>query len=640
MQNLLDELTDLLARDERLIADGKVLKNKVVELALAMDKDLLGLLLSSSAMKKHFFASAGATQVFDKDAFHRFVRNKTFLPDSYTSYKNKIGLYSSNEYLSESKEIVLAWPYKDCVLEGGQDKDDAKRDEVFWNETLASDQIDRLLSPKALVNFKLRGKKAKATKKTPIRLSANDNLVVKGNNLLTLHSLLPVHEGKVKLIYIDPPYNTDNDSFKYNDSFTHSTWLTFMRSRLEVAKRMMSSTGVIAISIDQNEAFYLKVLCDEIFGRQNFIAAVTVQNNPKGRVLDKHFSTSHEYLLFYSKSKLPVEMSLKKSDTDIKKDYKEEDKDGHFRALELRNTHREFGRHNRANMYFPLYVDPTDGSVMLEKTEFHTKAVLPNWDDGYEGCWTWGRTKAELQSALLVGRQVKGKWKIYRKSYSTSDDGEVVSKKLKTIWFSKDFRTEAGQKALDAIVGAGKFRSPKSVQLIKTIVDLVTESREQDVVLDFFGGSGTTAQAVIELNREDGGDRSFILCEQMDYLETVALKRIDSVIEDEQYVYCELARANEIYAERIVQAKSSRDLAAIWDDMKGRAFLSYRVDQDSMNPRKSDFKALTLKEQKRILTSVLDKNMLYVPLSELADKAYRISGADQALNRQLFGLGK
>ena len=154
MQNLLDVLLKTLKNDERLLVDGKLAKNKIVELALAMDEGLITLLIKNKTIKKHFFKKAGEALVFDKVVFQSFVSNKEFLPDSYTAFKNKVGLTANKEYLTESKEVVLAWAYKDCVLEGGQTKEDQKRDEIFWNETLAPDEIDRLLDPKVLTSFK------------------------------------------------------------------------------------------------------------------------------------------------------------------------------------------------------------------------------------------------------------------------------------------------------------------------------------------------------------------------------------------------------------------------------------------------------------------------------------------------------
>jgi adenine-specific DNA-methyltransferase len=636
-QNLLNELIDLLSGDDRLVSDAKLLKNKVIELALGLDGGLLRRLLGHQAIRQHFFVEVDGVLVFDKVRFQQFVSNKQFLPDSYTAYKNKIGLMVGDEYLTDNKDVVLAWPYKDCVLEGGQDKEDAKRNEIFWNETLAPDQIDRLLSPKVLTNFKRYDKDGEHEVK---KISPDDNLIIKGNNLLALHTLKKAYAGKVKLIYIDPPYNTENDSFQYNDSFSHSTWLSFIKGRLEIAKELLIPQGVITISIDQNEAFYLKVLGDEIFGRDHFIAAVTTQNNPKGRVMDKHFATSHEYLLFYSKAKLSTELSIKKTSADLKKDYTEKDEDGYFRTLELRNTHREFGKHNRANLCFPLYVNPIDQTVSIENNKDYTIEVEPVWDDGFEGCWTWGATKCQLEADLLIGRQIKGKWKIYRKSYAQSEEGEIVSKKLKTIWFAKEFQTEKGQKTIDETLGKGKFRSPKPVELIKTIVDLATAQDTNDIVLDFFAGSGTTAHAVLELNKQDGGSRKFIVCEQMHYVESVTRPRIHQVIKnngENSVVYSELAKANQDFLDQIEDAKTTQALSAIWEQMQEKAFLSYRINPKSIDVKSADFQSLSLDDQKRFLIETLDKNMLYVPLSEIDDKSWNISEQDKKLNKQLLG---
>ena len=274
--SLLDELKGLLGGDKRFIADGQLLKNTIVEHALKLDKDLIRLLLSKKRIKERFFCDIDGTLVFDKDKFISFVDNKQFLPDSYTAFKNKIGLTfdGKDDYLKERKDVVLVWPYKDCVLEGGQTKEDQKRDEIFWNETLAPDEIDRLFEPKVLTSFKRFDKKGEHKVS---EIKDTDNLIIKGNNLLALHTLKKRFAGKVKLIYIDPPYNIGGDSFQYNDSFKHSTWLTFMKNRLEAAKELLDKHGTIWINVDDTEAYYLKILCDEIFDRDNFVANIIWQ---------------------------------------------------------------------------------------------------------------------------------------------------------------------------------------------------------------------------------------------------------------------------------------------------------------------------------------------------------------------------
>ncbi len=219
MTNLLNNLKNLLQKDERLVSEGEFLKNKIIELALKLDKDLIKLLLADKQMKETFFTEVGKSTIFDKDKFIKFVSNKQFLPDSYTAFKNKIGLTEDNEFIKEKKEVVLSWPYKDCVLEGGMTKEDQKRNEIFWNEILAPDEISRLLDPKVFTNVKRIDKKGEHKLdgfRTDEDGDIKDNLIIKGNNLLALHSLKKRFTGKVKLIYIDPPYNTGNDEFKYN----------------------------------------------------------------------------------------------------------------------------------------------------------------------------------------------------------------------------------------------------------------------------------------------------------------------------------------------------------------------------------------------------------------------------------------
>ena len=221
--SLFNELEQLLRNESAYCSeDGILLKNAIVEAALALRPSLIKLLLSHDGLKRNFFTEIDGVLVFDKIKFQKFVMNKRFLPDSYTSFKNKIGLTTEDgDFISDSREVVLSWPYKDCVLEGGQTKEDAKRNEVFWNEILAPDEINRLTEPKALCNFtrfnKMGGENVTS-------LSYDDNFIIRGNNLLVLYSLLPKYSGRIKLIYIDPPYNTGSDSFKYNDSFNHASW--------------------------------------------------------------------------------------------------------------------------------------------------------------------------------------------------------------------------------------------------------------------------------------------------------------------------------------------------------------------------------------------------------------------------------
>lgn len=302
LQTIFNKLEEILKKDERLVSDdGRLLKNKTIELANKLDEGLIKALHGSAELKVSFFKTVGNLTLFDKDLFVEFVSNKEFLPDSYTAFKNKIGLATGRDYLKQDKEVVLVWPYKDCVLEGGQTKEEAKRGEIFWNTTLAPDEINRLLEPKVFTNWMRYDKNNTKRGRKVAEISDTDNLIIKGNNLLALHSLKKRYSGRVKLIYIDPPYNTGNDTFKYNDGFSHSTWLTFMRNRLEVAKELLSDDGSIFVQLDFHEVHYARVLMDEIFGRENFVNDI-VWSYVSGGVSNSFFARKHDNILLYQKT--------------------------------------------------------------------------------------------------------------------------------------------------------------------------------------------------------------------------------------------------------------------------------------------------------------------------------------------------
>ncbi len=371
---------------------------------------------------------------------------------------------------------------------------------------------------------------------------ATENLYIEGDNLEVLKLLQKSYFGKVKMIYIDPPYNTGKD-FVYKDDFKdnlanyqrltgqkdeegnllftisnnseasgryHSNWLNMMYPRLKLARNLLQDDGIIFISIDDNEVHNLRKICDEIFGEGNFVGQVSLLNNPKGRALDKYMGTCHEYLLIFSKMQLPSgALSIDKTPEQIIKDYPLHDGNGNYRELELRNTHREFGKHNRPNLSYPFYVNE-NGQVSIDPIQDGFE-VWPNWDDGFEGCWTWGKEKSINESHLIATKKVSGNWKIYRKAYAGEGE-EVPKKQLKTIFSDKRYYTEKGQQSFNLLfeTKAKIFQSPKSPELL---IDLLKMSNAQpgDIILDFFSGSATTAHSVMQLNAEDKGNRKFIM---------------------------------------------------------------------------------------------------------------------------------
>lgn len=298
-ENILDKVANLLKSSSNYITeDGELLKAKVYSDIMTMNEDLLKLLLSDEDIKKTFFTNINGTLVFDKQKFAWLIDSKEFLPDSYTAYTNKIGLTSNNDFIANKNDVVLDFPYKDCVLEGGQTKDDQSRKEIFYNETLAQDEIRRMLDPKVLTNAK---RYTKDGVEEGITFNEDDNLIVKGNNLIALASLLKRYEGQVKCIYIDPPFNTGGDSFKYNDKFNRSTWLTFMKNRLLLSKRLLDKKGSILVHIDWHEAHYLKILLDEIFGEDNFKNEI-VWHYSSGGDYKNTFAKKHDIIFWYTNS--------------------------------------------------------------------------------------------------------------------------------------------------------------------------------------------------------------------------------------------------------------------------------------------------------------------------------------------------
>jgi len=639
MQNLLDELTQLLQKDDRFTAEGKLLKNKVIEAALQLDPALLKLLLSHKSVKKHFFQEVDGISVFDKTKFQKFISNKSFLPDSYTAFKNKIGLTSNDEFISEGKEVVLSWPYKDCVLEGGQTKEDEKRDEIFWNEILAPDEIDRLLSPKVFTNFKRYDSKGEHK---VADISLEDSLIIKGNNLLALHSLLPIYRGRIKLIYIDPPFNSpgEGNTFSYNNSFNHSTWLTFISNRIQIAKMLMKQDGVLAIAIDDEEQAYLKVVCDEIFNRENHLGSLIIQTKPSGRTTDAYFATCHEYVHFYSKETGVPEINFFELTEDQKKAYKEGDGENSFKWRDFLRTGGLSTPEERPNSYYPIFFNPQTEKISLKSESSNFVEILPIDTSGKKRVWR--KTPSSFikhveKNEIKVVQKNNGDWKVQ------IIDRIKKGTRPKSVWVDSKYDAAShGTKLLKELFDGEKvFSYPKSLFAVKDIIDLFTERGGDDIILDFFSGSGTTAHAVFDLNKEDEGNRKVILCEQMDYTENVTLERSKKVIasnKEGSIVLCELSKLNSLFIKQIKESKTTKDLTQIWASIKKNGFISYKVNPKEIDKNISEFEQLSLKDQKKFLIEVLDKNHLYVNYSEIDDKDYKISEEDKKLNKKFYSL--
>lgn len=614
------ELEQVLSKNPKFLVDGVLNKNRLAELARQYSPDLLNQLMSNEKITNHFFSKLqNGVLVFKKDIFLQFLNNKEFLPDSFTAYKTKIGLGTPDRnYLSGNKEVVLNFPYKDCVLEGGQTKDDVKRQEIFFNETLAPTEINRLLDDKVLTNFKRYDETGEHNVE---EIKDTDNLIIKGNNLIVLHSLKKRFAGKVKLIYIDPPYNTGNDSFNYNDSFNHSTWLIFMKNRLEVARELLSDDGLIFVQCDDNEQAYLKVLMDEVFSRNNFISNI-VWKGRGGRQDSKYIAQIHETIIFYAKNK--ERAILNKAFIEDTSNYAYEDSRGNYKTQLIRKWGSNSRREDRPNLFYEV--------------EFEGNKVLPILPNGDDGCWRWSKNRLEeaIKNDMVVSLEKDGRTELYEKIYK----GDGKKQTVFTSWIDESFSGQ-GTKVLEEIFKEKVFDYPKPEQLVKKFIDLTTD--DGDIVLDYHLGSGTTAAVAHKMNRQ------YIGIEQMDYIETVSVKRLEKVIEGEQggisksvdwqgggsFVYCELKNDAQDFKNTVLEARESETLSQLFEQAKKSSFLSYRVDPKKL--KKSEFEKLSLAEQKQVLLELVDNNNLYVNYSEIDDSDYGILLEEKKLNKDFYG---
>ena len=617
MADFFKHLLTLLKQDKRFMAEDKTfLRNAVYEAAMKLDSKLLQLLLSDEITKEKFFVDVDGVKVFDKIKFAWVINNRQFLPNSYTRFKNKIGLVDDNgEFISASSKVALVFPYKDCLLEGGQTEEERKqRTEVFYNETLAPDEVDRLLYPKVLTDAKRYTKNGEENITT---FSSDDNLIVKGNNLIVLASLLERYENKVKCIYIDPPYNTGSDGFNYNNQFNHSTWLVFMKNRLELAKKLLTNDGSIWISIDDDEQAYLKVLCDEIFGRDNFVANVIWEKKYSPQNDATWLSDSHDFILVYAKDKSVWRPNLLPRTEKMDARYSNPDNDP--RGVWSSTT---------------LTAKSGSSSLLYEIT-------TPNGNKFSPPIGRYWAFSKESFDELVADNRIwfgeDGNNVPRKKTFLSEVQGGLVAK---TIWK----RDEVGdnQDAKRELLAMNLlFPTPKPERLIERILTLATN--EGDLVLDYHLGSGTTVAVAHKMGRR------YIGVEQMNYIESLTVERLKKVIGGEtggisqnvswqgggSFVYCELAKLNQKFVDEIESASKS-NIMDIYERIIRSPFISYKVNHEDIDSAVEDFVALSLENQKEFLLELLDKNLLYVNYCDIDDEDFSISNADKKFTRAFY----
>ncbi len=551
-------------------------KERLETLIIEHDEKLLTFMLeheNANDYKNAFFKMIANTLVFNEKALLECLEIKE-LEKSFTRFKNKIGLYSQGGLIKSSELVVLNFPFKDNVLLGSAKDNSTKSNELFYHEILHKKEIDTLLNKKALCHFEMHGE---GDLQSALK-DKNTNYLIKGNNLIALHSLKKKFAKQVKCIYIDPPYNTGNDSFNYNDNFNHSSWLVFMKNRLEAAREFLSDDGSIYISLDYNEVHYCKVLMDEIFGVENFqreiIWRIGWLSGYKTSI--NNFIRNHDTILFYSKNADKLFFNKKYIEN---KDFKE--------LIKIEKIQSNLDN---------LGIDREKQKKIIKIINHETRPERYPLED----IWN-GNEYDDLNSIAIV-------------SYS----GETVSKML----------------------GTEEIKGQKSEKLIQRILEVSTN--ENDLVLDFFAGSGTTCAVAHKMKRR------YIGIEQMDYIETITKERLKKVIEGEQggiskkcgfkgggsFVYAELKEVNLEIKKQILNAKSKSECLKIFNDLNECILKRTNNKMDEIHSE--EFHNLDLNEQKRICCDLLDSNEDYLNLGDIDEDAWGIDESTKKYNEIFY----
>lgn len=646
--------------------DNSLLKNQIITLIRNDDEKLLNILLENVRFSKRFFKKVGDIQVFNKDEFIYILENQDFLGTDYTKFQNKISLTNNKlNPIFSTNDVVLSFPFKDCILEGGQTEVKEKkqkgqgRKEVFYNDIIAYEEINKLKENKAFSNVKRYSQFGCEENVKEINRNSdeiiNENLIIKGNNLLVLYTLRSEFAGKVKLMYWDILYNTGKD-FRYNDKFNHETWLVFMKNRLEVARDLLAPEGVIFIQCDDNEMPYLKVLCDEIFKRKNFIQHVEMKANDgaANEYQNPFMPKNCEYGLIYAKNK-------------VRHTYKpywaKREYDTAYYKIVLNADEKDFTKWeiSTVNKVIKEQLDPIIESVKTSLTNNNVsdknliKDIIMKIKDNYISNFVKQNAKRVFQTispknpaaALSKAMQesIGQTWSIYQRD---SIDDILCYRGRMVRFYNKNLGkdTETGEftfvKELGSLwtdiswtgiakEGAVTLKNGKKPEkLLRRIIEMFSE--EGDIVLDAFLGSATTCAVAHKMHRQ------YIGIEQMDYIEELSVTRLINVLNGDQtgvsknlnwtnggsFIYCELAKLNQIYTEQFEKATTEIELNNIFNNIKENSleFISYKKNLDMFLT--DDFKKLSLQEKKAVLKDVLDKNMLYINYSDMEDKNINI----------------
>ncbi len=627
--------------DTKYITESGALKRSTVINDLdKYDRDLMTALLSNQLIHDEYTEKIADTEVFKLSQFVNMFEYKGFWEDNFTKYANRIGLTSDNKFISDSSDVVLDFPYKDTVLKAGMSKEDVDpevgADEAFLNETLAHSEISELFEPKILVNAKRYDKDGEHDATS---FDDQDNLIIKGNNLIALHTIERQYAGKIKLIYLDPPYYFDqtkpSDSFLYNSNFKLSAWLTFMKNRLEVCKNLLCEQGVIVVSIGEDGQAYLKLLMDNVFGHSNFVETFLWKNTDNADSISKKSRSGIEYLHAYEINKdLSVKWIGKNSEN------------GDVPLLNTGNgiTTKVFpAKSIKFNINDGIYPKGKYPSLDL-LNDLTVKDSVNQNEITLRGRFKWGQDtiNKELQNGTYFIVKTKNfSIRFQRKNASSMAPEKWVDQR----YLSKIFGIGTNEDATKHMKQLNlNFSNPKPESLLAFLIRAVTH--EGDIVLDFFMGSATTQAVAMKMQRR------FIGIDQMDYINTISVPRLKKVIDGEQggiskeanwqgggsFVYAELMEKNQRFLHDIQKSTNADELNEVYQRMKLGADLDFRVDLEKYE-NISERKGLSFDGQKKLLIKMLDKNQLYYNEANIDDADVRdlVSDSDYRFNKSFYG---
>lgn len=659
---LFDELKKVLVSfgDKYFIGD-ELNRSKVSDDLRAYDETLLAKLFEIDFIKKNYIKEVAGQKLFQIDQLEEAVLYDDYWDTSYTKYENRVGLTSNGKFIEDNQDVVLDFPFKDGVLTASMTKEDNENgyDDAFLNEVIEKDEIDRLFDKKILKNVKRYD--INGENDTDFFDVQKDNLIIKGNNLLALSSIKNVYSGSAKLIYLDPPYffssTQDTDSFPYNPNFKLSTWLVFLKNRLDVALDFLTQGGYLVVQMNDYGVFHLKVLLDDLFKSSDggFVNDIIVKmsdlSGPKMAHTSKKVPKVKEHILIYtndfSKAKLnsvriPASwesaINSKRYTSFVNKNGKLDPKEWEYTTVKkhLKDIGLAFGT-KEADKYL---LDNADCVFRTGANPALTKISKENHYD--PSIFTEVVTGSGMKKFVYKNEEV-----LFATSKITSFNGsKMPSESISDIWDDialNDLSNEGG-------VTFSNGEKPEA--LLKRIFELTTS--ENDLILDFFMGSATTQAVALKMQRR------FIGIEQMDYIKEISVNRLINTIKGEKrgiskdvnwqgggsFVYAELMQKNMGYLQDIISSKTIDELHEVYNRMlsgvegsQEPADLSFRADLDKIE---WDATKVKFDDQKRLLIKLLDKNGLYYNYSEIDDQNVRefLSNSDYQFNNDFYGTGE